>query len=214
MRNSGRQELQCNSLWTSGSRFWMSVSAICILALYPSSALAHVKGGEAISLISGIKHPMAGLDHVLAMISVGLWGAQLGAPAMWLLPVTFPMVMAFGGMLGLMGVKLPGIEIGIAVSAIALGFAVFREARPQLWAAALIVGFFAIFHGHAHGTELPPGANGLLYSIGFVISTGSLHATGIGIGLIHRWSAGRVVVRVAGACVAAAGVMFLWRALA
>ena len=94
------------------------------------------------------------------MIAVGLWGAQLGAPAVWLLPVTFPMVMAFGGMLGLMGVALPGIEVGIAVSAIALGFAVFREARPSLWIAALVVGVFAIFHGNAHGTELPPGANG------------------------------------------------------
>jgi urease accessory protein len=184
-----------------------------VLLLLPVNAFAHVKGGEAIGFMSGLEHPISGLDHVLAMIAVGLWGAQLGAPAMWLLPVTFPMVMAFGGMLGLMGVKLPGIEIGIAVSAIALGFAVFREVQPKLWVAAVIVGFFAVFHGHAHGTELPPGANGLLYSIGFVIATGSLHATGIAIGLIHRWSAGRVALRAAGVCVAVAGVMFLWRAL-
>ena len=184
------------------------------LLMWPMGALAHTRGGEAIGFLSGAQHPVSGLDHVLAMIAVGLWGAQLGAPAVWVLPVTFPMVMAFGGMLGLMGVKLPGIEIGIAASAIALGFVVFREAKPKLWLAAVLVGFFAVFHGHAHGTELPPGGNGLLYSIGFVIVTGCLHATGIAIGLIHQWPAGRAALRVAGGAVAVAGVMFLWRALA
>jgi urease accessory protein len=180
----------------------------------PAAAYAHTQGGEALGFISGIQHPISGLDHVLAMVAVGLWGAQLGAPAVWLLPVTFPMVMALGGSLGLMGVTLPGVELGIALSAIALGLAVFCEARPQLWVAALLVGVFAIFHGHAHGTELPPGANGILYSIGFVIVTGSLHATGIGIGLVHRWPAGRIALRAAGALVALGGVAFLWRATA
>jgi urease accessory protein len=148
------------------------------------------------------------------MLAVGLWGAQLGAPALWLLPVTFPLVMAFGGMLGLLGVALPGIEIGIALSAVVLGLAVFREARPSLWIAALLVAFFAIFHGHAHGTELPPGANGILYSVGFVVATGLLHAAGIAIGTVHGFSAGRVALRAAGAVVALAGVAFLWRAVA
>jgi urease accessory protein len=179
----------------------------------PATALAHARGGEALGFTTGLAHPVSGLDHVLAMIAVGLWGAQLGAPAVWLLPVTFPMVMAFGGMLGLMGVRLPGIEIGIALSAIALGFAVFREAQPRLWVAAIIVGFFAIFHGHAHGSELPAGADGLLYSIGFVIATGALHAAGIGMGVVHRWPAGRISLRAAGAVVALAGVAFLWRAI-
>ena len=185
--------------------------AFAMLALVvPSTALAHVRGGGAIGFVSGVDHPVSGVDHVLAMVAVGLWGAQLGAPAIWLLPVTFPMVMAFGGMLGLLGVKLPGIEIGIACSAIALGLAVFLELRPSLWAAALLVGFFAIFHGHAHGTELPSGADGLLYSIGFVVATGTLHALGITIGLVHRWPAGRIVLRAAGAGVALSGVAFLW----
>jgi len=147
------------------------------------------------------------------MVAVGMWGAQLGAPAMWVLPVVFPMVMAFGGMMGLMGIQLPGIELCIALSALALGFAVFREARPKLWIAAIIVGFFAIAHGHAHGTELPLGASGALYSIGFVIATGLLHALGIGIGLIHRWPAGRIALRFAGAIVAMGGVFFLWKAI-
>ena len=182
--------------------------------IWPAAALAHTRGGEAVGFVAGVEHPISGLDHVVAMIAVGLWGAQLGAPAVWLLPVTFPMVMAVGGMVGLMGVALPGIEVGIAISAIALGFAVCREARPRLWIAALVVGVFAIFHGNAHGTELPPGANGLLYSIGFVIATGLLHATGIGIGVAHRWPVGRVALRAAGAAVALAGIAFLWRALA
>ncbi|MHB9073114.1 MAG: HupE/UreJ family protein [Desulfobaccales bacterium] len=179
---------------------------------WPGTAWAHTRGGEALGFASGLLHPISGLDHVLAMIAVGLWGAQLGAPAVWLLPVTFPLVMAFGGSLGLLGVTVPGIELGIALSAIALGFAVFCEARPKLSAAALLIGFFAIFHGHAHGTELPPGANGMLYSIGFVIATGTLHATGIGIGLVHRWPVGRIALRAAGALIALAGVAFLWRA--
>ena len=159
-------------------------------ALWPALAWAHVEKGRAEGFLAGVHHPISGLDHVLAMVSVGLWGAQLGAPAVWLLPVTFPMVMAFGGMLGLMGVPLPGVEVGIALSGILLGLAVLAEWRPPLWAAAVIVGFFAVFHGHAHGSELPAGASGLLYSIGFVVATGTLHATGIGIGVIHRWSGG------------------------
>ena len=184
-----------------------------LLLLWPATLYAHTRGGEAIGFASGFEHPVSGLDHVLAMVAVGLWGAQLGPPAVWLLPVTFPVVMAFGGMLGLVGVKLPGVEVCIALSAIALGLMVLREAKPNLLAAAFLVGFFAIFHGHAHGTELPPGANGLLYSIGFVIATGLLHATGIAIGTIHRWPKGRVALRVAGAVVMAGGAVFLWGAL-
>jgi urease accessory protein len=106
------------------------------------------------------------------------------------------MVMAFGGMLGLMGIALPGIEVGIAVSALVLGSMVLAEVRPPLWAAAVIVGFFAIFHGHAHGTELPAGSSGLLYSIGFVMATGTLHGLGITMGLVNRWSRGRLAIRI------------------
>ncbi|HTO49727.1 MAG TPA: HupE/UreJ family protein [Burkholderiales bacterium] len=179
-----------------------------------SSAFAHAQSGRAAGFFTGFLHPVSGLDHVLAMVAVGLWGAQLGAPAIWLLPVTFPIVMALGGFLGLLGVPLPGVEIGIAGSAILLGAAVMTERRPPLYAAAALVGFFAIFHGHAHGTELPPGQSGLLYSLGFVVATGCLHATGIAIGAIHRWPAGRVALRIAGGSVGLAGLFFLWRAIA
>ena len=187
--------------------------ALLVLALAMAPARAHVQAGEVGGFFSGFKHPISGLDHILAMVSVGLWGAQLGAPAIWLLPVVFPMVMAFGGFLGLVGVPLPGVEIAIAMSALLLGFAVAREARPPLAVAAALVGVFAIFHGHAHGTELPPGQSGILYSIGFVVATGCLHLTGIAIGLVHRWGWGRVALRVAGALVAIAGFGFLWKAI-
>jgi urease accessory protein len=194
-------------------------SFICFLVLavsllWAASAQAHVERGQAIGFITGLEHPWSGLDHVLAMIAVGLWGAQLGNPALWILPVTFPMVMSLGAMMGLLGIPLPGIEIGIAVSAILLGAMVLGEVKPKLYIAAVMVGFFAIFHGHAHGTELPAGQSGLLYSMGFVIATGCLHGIGITIGLIHRWPAGKLALRGAGAFIAAMGLVFLWQAMA
>lgn len=198
---------------TTNRLAWV-VAPVLLALLWPARALAHTHGGEGAGLLSGLEHPVSGLDHILAMIAVGFWGAQLGRPAVWLLPVTFPMVMAFGGMLGLMGFALPGIEVGIAASAIILGVMVGWEARPPLWVAAVIVGFFAVFHGHAHGAELPAGADAVLYSIGFVVATGCLHAAGIGVGLIHRWPAGQVALRFAGVAVALGGVCFLWQAMA
>jgi urease accessory protein len=190
-----------------------ALTAASLMVLAPS-AIAHVQSGQATGFLTGLLHPISGLDHVLAMVAVGLWGAQLGAPAIWLLPITFPIVMAFGGLLGLLGIPLPGVEVGIAASAILLGAAVMTERRLPLYAAGALVGLFAIFHGHAHGTELPPGQSGLLYSMGFVVATGCLHAIGIGIGAIHRWPAGRIALRIAGGGVGLAGLFFLWRAIA
>jgi urease accessory protein len=194
-------------------RFWILLYTICIMTYWPSSAFAHVERGQAIGFVTGLQHPWSGLDHVLAMIAVGLWGAQLGNPAIWLLPVTFPMVMSMGALMGLLGIPLPGIEIGIALSAVLLGAMVFGEARPKLVIAAVLVGFFAVFHGHAHGTELPAGQSGLLYSMGFVIATGILHGMGIAVGSIHRWPAGQRVLRGAGAIISGMGLFFLWRAV-
>jgi urease accessory protein len=182
--------------------------------LWAPAAHAHILEGEAASFLVGLGHPVSGLDHVLAMIAVGLWGAQLGLPALWILPVTFPMVMALGGMLGLLGVPLPGVEVGIAVSAILLGLAVMSELRPPLAATAVLVGIFAIFHGYAHGAELPEGQSGLLYSMGFVVATGLLHGVGIAVSLIHRWPWGQVLLRTAGGGIALAGTIFMWRAVA
>ena len=189
------------------------LTALTLFLLWPVAAWAHIQSGEAGGLVSGLSHPVSGLDHVLAMVAVGLWGAQLGAPAIWMLPVAFPMMMAVGGMLGLIGLPLPGVEAGIAVSAIVLGIMVMLETRPALPVAVAIVAFFAVFHGHAHGTELQPGQNAMLYSLGFVIATGLLHAAGIAIGFIHRWDAGRKLLRVAGALIMACGFFFLWSAV-
>ena len=189
--------------------------ALAFLAAgWAGSAFGHGLQGEAGGFLTGLLHPLSGADHVLAMVAVGLWGAQLGAPAIWVLPVAFPLVMAMGGMLGFLGVPIPGVEYGISASAIVLGAAVAFEVRPALVIAALVVGCFAIFHGHAHGTELPAGQSALLYSMGFVIATGCLHAVGIGIGTVHRRTWGRPLLRGAGMVVAAGGVFFLWRAVA
>jgi urease accessory protein len=178
--------------------------------LGPALALGHVGQGDIQGgLIAGLAHPIFGLDHVIAMVAVGMWGAQLGAPAIWLLPVTFPIVMAFGGVLGASGLPIPGIEIGIAVSAIVLGGLVAFAARPPLWIAAVVVGAFAIFHGHAHGAELPESANAISYSAGFVIATGSLHALGILIGVANRWRLGARLLRAGGALISLGGLYFL-----
>lgn len=196
-------------------RSLLAVAAILALlaTALPGDANAHIVKGEAVGFFSGFEHPISGLDHVIAMVAVGLWGAQLGMPAMWLLPVTFPLVMACGGFLGLIGFPLPGSEIAIALSGVCLGGAVLLELRPPLWAAGILVGIFGLFHGYAHGAELPPGQNALLYSLGFVLATGLLHATGIAIGLIHRWQWGRLALRGAGAFVLCGGMFFLWGAL-
>jgi urease accessory protein len=181
-----------------------------LLLLACGAAQAHA-GADTLAggFSSGFLHPVLGWDHVIAMIAVGLWGAFLGAPAIWLLPVVFPTVMAFGGALGVAGVPLPGVEVGIALSAIVLGAMIALAARPPLWIAASVVGAFAVFHGHAHGTELPQAANALAFSAGFVIATGLLHLSGIAFGLIVKWPKGRIAVRVAGGAIAAAGVGFL-----
>jgi len=173
----------------------------------------HEERGRTAGLLSGLHHPISGLDHVVAMVAVGMWGAQLGAPAVWVLPVTFPMVMALGGMLGLMGIPLPSVEIGVAVSGVLLGAMVLLEARPPLWVAAALVGFFAIFHGYAHGTELADDQSAVFYSLGFVMATGLLHAAGIAIGLVHHWPWGRRALRALGGGVGAVGLFFLWRAI-
>src|SRR5262249_12297556 len=135
------------------------------LAMSAGPALAHSEKGVAIDFWGGFTHPIFGPDHVIAMVAVGLWGAFLGDPAIWLLPVVFPLVMGAGGALGVVGMPLPGVETGIALSAIMLGGMVAFAAKPPLWVAAVIVGAFAIFHGHAHGAELPIGADAFAFSM-------------------------------------------------
>ena len=195
------------------SRSLCSLLPVAAALITSSPAFAHSENGAAIDFAGGFTHPIFGPDHVIAMVAVGLWGAFLGMPAIWLLPVVFPLVMAIAGALGVLGVPLPGVEIGIALSAIALGGMVAFAARPPLWIAAVLVGAFAIFHGHAHGTELPVGADAIAYSMGFVIATGMLHVSGIAFGALSRWPAGRVAVRTAGAVIAVIGFAYLVRVI-
>jgi urease accessory protein len=183
-------------------------AAAALLVLAASPVAAHT-GSAVGGFAGGFAHPLFGPDHVVAMVAVGLWGAFLGAPAIWLLPTVFPLVMAAGGVIGILGVPLPGVEVGIALSAVVLGVMVLLAARPPLWIAALLVGAFAVFHGYAHGTELPPGTDAVAFSVGFVAATGLLHLAGIGFGLLARWPVGRLAVRAAGGAIALAGVAFL-----
>ncbi|MBA6412509.1 HupE/UreJ family protein [Parahaliea sp. F7430] len=185
----------------------------CMALLLCAAPLsAHEAADIAGGFSSGFMHPILGWDHVAAMVAVGLWGAILKNPALWILPITFPLVMAVGGALGLAGIPLAGVEVGIAASALVLGVAVLTALRPALWLAAIVVGCFAIFHGHAHGSELPQAANPLAYSLGFVIATGLLHLAGIAFGLLTKWQLGQALVRAGGAIIAIAGAWFLIQA--
>lgn len=179
------------------------------LALSTGAAFAHEGSGVAGGFTSGFLHPINGWDHIIAMVAVGLWGAFLGRPAIWVLPIVFPMVMAFGGAIGVTGFHIPGVETGIALSAVVLGAMIALAVRPPIWVAAVIVGSFAIFHGYAHGVELPQAADPIAYSLGFVIATGLLHLAGIAFGLLVRWPAGKVAVRACGTAISAAGVALL-----
>ena len=183
------------------------VAALALLVA--TAAQAHTGAGVGGGFASGFTHPLFGWDHVVAMVAVGLWGAFLGAPAIWLLPVVFPIVMALGGAMGVAGIPLPAVETGIALSGVVLGLLVALAVRAPLWIAAVIVGLFAVFHGHAHGTELPAAANPFAYAAGFVIATGLLHLAGIGFGTLTRSQAGTWAVRAAGVVIAAVGAAFL-----
>lgn len=179
------------------------------IVAFPGAAHAHSGEGAIGGFFSGFMHPLTGLDHIVAMVAVGLWGAFLGNPALWILPVVFPVVMAFGGALGILGIPLPGVEIGIALSGIVLGAMVAGAVKPPLWIAAILVGFFAIFHGHAHGTELPQAANPATYAFGFVLATGLLHLSGIAFGFLTKWPKGIIAVRGGGVAISLIGLAFL-----
>ena len=179
------------------------------LLLVSPSVWAHTEEGIVGGFISGFLHPIYGPDHVVAMVAVGIWGAFLRQPAIWMLPVIFPLVMAMGGALGVLGLPLPFVEIGIALSAIVLGLMVVSAARPPLWIAGVLVAVFAIFHGHAHGAELPEASNPLSYAIGFVLATGLMHLVGIAFGMLTRYPQGTLAVRCTGALISAAGCYFL-----
>jgi urease accessory protein len=188
-----------------------------LLALAAASAagpaLAHSGTGLPGGFASGFLHPLSGFDHMLAMVSVGLWGAFLGRPLIVALPVIFPTVMAVGGALGMANVPLPRVEVGIALSVLVMGAVIALAYRAPVWIACVIVGVFAIFHGYAHGKELPSAADPIGYSLGFVLATGLLHVAGIGLGLLNVRPGGVIATRSLGALIGLTGVYFLYRAL-
>jgi urease accessory protein len=174
----------------------------------PAVAYAHTGLGDAAGFVHGVLHPWMGLDHLCAMIAVGLWAAQRGRKAVWLMPLTFLAVMAFGGILGFAGAPLPAIEPGIAVSVLVLGVMVAAAVRLPLAATALLVGLFALLHGHSHGAEMPASATGLAYAMGFLAATASLHALGIALAIVCQRRDWAAAVRVAGGMIAACGAGF------
>ena len=188
------------------ARSWLA--AATLLALI-EPALAHTGTDTVFGFKTGFLHPISGPDHLVAMVAVGLWGAQLGAPAIWVLPITFPLVMAMGGVIGVIGVPVPFVETVIALSAVGLGLVVALRLRPPLWAAAVLVAVFAIFHGYAHGRELPGAADPVGYGVGFVVATGLLHLAGILIGTVTNRPLGAQAVQACGAAIACAGLFFL-----
>ena len=185
--------------------YLIGVLALVVLAI-ASPAQAHIIDAGGAGWAQGFSHPFSGLDHILAMVAVGVWAAQTGRPAMWVLPVAFPLAMTGGGLLGVAGLPVPGIEAGIAASVLGLGLLVVFKARPPLALSVALVALFALFHGHAHGTELPQAASPLLYGLGFIVATGILHLIGLGIGHVMRLPAGMTALRVGGGAIAAAGI--------
>ncbi|UKJ74643.1 HupE/UreJ family protein [Azospirillum brasilense] len=190
-----------------------SVTAAAALAALPNAALAHTFGARDAGFVHGFMHPVGGWDHLLAMVAVGLWAAQRGGKALWALPVAFVGAMIGGGLLGLAGIDLPQVELGIVLSVVALGALIALQSRLPLLASAGVVALFAVFHGHAHGAEMPEAAQPLLYGLGFALSTALLHGAGIGAALsLRRLVEGRksaLALRGTGAVVGLAGVALL-----
>jgi urease accessory protein len=196
------------------SRSWKSVVGPGFFAvMLAGPADAHMGTGLPGGFVSGFVHPLSGFDHLLAMVSVGLWGAFLGRPLIIALPVIFPTVMAFGAVLGMAHTPIPPVEIGIALSVLVLGAMIAFAVKAPIWVACLIVGVFALFHGYAHGAELPSAADPVGYAVGFVLATGMLHVAGIGIGTLNDRPGGVAVTRTLGGFVAGAGAYFLCIAL-
>jgi urease accessory protein len=184
-------------------------AALTLLTLTPALAQAHPIPGEVHNLVGGFSHPLLGLDHILAMVAVGLWAAQLGGRAMYLVPAAFVSLMTVGGAMGMAGIRLPMVETGILVSILVLGLLIAAAVRLPALAGMAVVGLFALFHGHSHGTELPAAATGVTYAIGFILATALLHACGIGLGLLAQKKLPAPAIRFVGAAIVVAGIC-LW----
>jgi urease accessory protein len=180
-----------------------------LLALIPTAAFAHTGVGDTAGFIHGFEHPIGGIDHVLAMVAVGVFAFVLGGRALWLVPLAFVGMMAVGFLLGIAGTEVPFVELGIALSSVVIGgTAALGRPMPVILAMAIVC-VFAIFHGHAHGAEMPTDTSGLMYALGFLVATALLHIAGIlaamGVArLVGKY--GRPVAQVAGGAFALGGI--------
>lgn len=193
---------------------WRSAASFCaamVLALLvaPEAGFAHVTQEALGGFATGFAHPLKGPDHFLAMFAVGIWGAQMGGRSVWTLPVSFPLIMAMGGLAGMLGLPLPRVELGIALSIIVLGSAIVLAWRPVEALALLVIGIFAVFHGYAHGAELPNATDPADYGLGFVVATGLIHLFGVGVGLLLGKPFNGRVARALGGVIAVGGIYFL-----
>src|SRR5262245_23234599 len=185
-----------------GSRWLTAV----LIVISPSMAFAHPAVGQASGLLNGLAHPIGGLDHLCAMVAVGLWAAQRGGRATWLVPLAFVSVMAIGGVLAMLGFSLPLVEQGIIASVLVLGLLIAGAVGLPLPASVLVVGLFALFHGHAHGSEMPQNMSGVAYAVGFVAATVMLNLCGILLGVLARQTNTMQLLRYAGAAIILCGL--------
>lgn len=177
-----------------------------LTVLLPLPAYAHIGAGEASGILHGIAHPLTGADHIAAMVAVGLWAIQCGGRATWVVPLSFVTVMSATSLAGAAGLSLPFVEPGIAASVLVFGLLIAAAVRLPLAASTVLVALFAIFHGHAHGAEMPATAAGAAYGLGFILSTALLHGTGIVIGMLAGKAGSPHLIRYAGGATAAFGV--------
>jgi urease accessory protein len=186
------------------------ILGLLIIILSPSISNAHILQGEG-GFLSGLTHPVLGFDHFLAMLSVGILSAQMGGRSIWTVPATFVSVMAIGAFIGVRGFGIPGVEYGIALSVLILGFSLAMEKKLlPLWA-MLCVSFFAIFHGHAHGTEMPKIVDPMVYALGFLLGTACIHVCGVLVGIVaNRTAKGAEILRFVGAGISGVGVHILY----
>jgi len=182
---------------------------LCLLLFVPGLVFAHAPEGAGGGFLTGFLHPIMGFDHLVAMVAVGLWGAFLGDRALWILPIVFPSIMAVGAALGIVGLEIPLVEFVIALSGVVLGALIALRFKAPLAIAMVLVGIFAIFHGYAHGTEMPGQISAITYGAGFVIGTGLLHLAGIAIGFATRLPRGELLVRGCGGVISVIGLTYL-----
>ena len=183
---------------------WLAL--LSFLLFIPLPAYAHTGIEHTMGFVHGLTHPFTGWDHILAMVAVGIWASQIGGKGIWTIPATFVGIMSLGGLLGAIGIKVPFFEVGIAMSVLILGVLIATARHLPLVASTILVGLFAVFHGYAHGEEMPGTAPGLPYGMGFVLATTLLHLCGIGMGSLFQKMNRLKVVRYTGGAIAMGGI--------